>query len=176
LRFRVNLPRRIAGASTGSLGAGLGNTSMKHPQVVVYETDGRLAQLLRERVRASRWAMREPRQRESCLALLRDASPTVFVLKTGSKLETELGILQRVHTLLPDARSVVVGDLQNTMLADLAWDMGASFVLFPPLPHGWLPEIVVQLMQAAIASGKTEGEIPAETAESQRSPDEGADD
>jgi DNA-binding NtrC family response regulator len=135
---------------------------MKHPQVVVYETDGRLAQLLRERVRAARWSLREPRQRESCLALLRDASPTVFVLKTGSKLEAELGILERVHALLPEARSVVVGDLQNQTLADLAWELGASFVLFPPLPHEWLPEIVARLMAAAVAAMKIDGEPGAE--------------
>src|SRR5271167_759900 len=135
---------------------------MRHPQVVVYETDGRLAQLLRERVRACRWALREPRQREVCLGLLREGHPTVFVLKAGSKLEAELGILERVHALLPDARTVVVGDLQNVTLADLAWDLGASFVLFPPLQHEWLPEIVVRLMEAVIASGKADGELGAE--------------
>ncbi len=145
---------------------------MRHPQVVVYETDGRLAQLLRERVRACRWSLREPRQREACLALLRDGNPTVFVLKTGSKLEAELGLLERVHALLPDARSVVVGDLQNATLADLAWELGASFVLFPPLPHEWLPEIVVRLMEAAVASEKIDGELPAEAESSPSAPTE----
>jgi hypothetical protein len=136
---------------------------MRHPQVVVYEIDGRLAQSLRERVRACRWALREPRQRESCLGLLRDGNPTVFVMKVGARLEAELRTLERVHASRPDARSVVVGDLQNETLADLAWDLGASFVLFPPMPHEWLGEIVVRLMEAAIASTKHDGGVPAET-------------
>lgn len=138
---------------------------MRHPQVVVYETDGRLGQLLRERVRSLRWALREPRQRETCLAHLRDGHPTVFVLKVGSRLEAELSLLERVLALLPDARSIVVGDLHNPTLADLAWDMGASFVLFPPMPHDWLPEIVVRLMEAVIASSKHDGELSPEAAD-----------
>ncbi|OAI55202.1 hypothetical protein AYO44_00375 [Planctomycetaceae bacterium SCGC AG-212-F19] len=125
--------------------------------MVVYETDGRLAQLLREPVRACRWALREPRQRDVCLRLLRGSDPLVFVLKLGSKLDQELLLLERAHTQAREARSVVVGDLQNEPLANLAWDLGASFVLFPPMPHDWLPEIVIQLMRSAIGSRKQDG-------------------
>jgi hypothetical protein len=124
---------------------------MKHPQVVVYETDGRLAQFLREPIRARRWALREPRQRDGCLRLLRGGEPTVLVLKVGNRIEKELALLERACALRPQTRSVVVGELANGLLADLAWELGASYVLFPPLPREWLPEIVVQLMQSAIA-------------------------
>lgn len=125
---------------------------MRHPQVVVYESDGRLAQLLREPVRACRWTLREPRQRDVCLRLLRESGPTVFVLKLGMKLEHELALLEHAHGQVRQTPSIVVGDLQNIPLANLAWDLGASYVLFPPLPHDWLPQIVLQLMQSAIGS------------------------
>lgn len=125
---------------------------MKHPQVVVYESDGRLAQLLRRPVRACRWALREPRQRDVCLRLLRGNEHTVFVLKLGTNLEQELSLLERANALARSGRTVVVGDLQNEPLANLAWDLGASFVLFPPLPHDWLPEIVVRLMESVVGA------------------------
>jgi len=132
---------------------------MKHPQVVVYEGDGRLAQLLRQPLRACRWVLREPRQREVCLRLLRGGGPTVFVLKLGVNLEQELPLLDRAQALAHGARTVVVGDLQNEPLANLAWDLGASFVLFPPMPHDWLPDLVSRLMQSIVAGTHREARV-----------------
>ncbi len=40
---------------------------MKYPQVVVYEHDGRLAELVRPLTEAHGWALREPRQLDTCL-------------------------------------------------------------------------------------------------------------
>jgi hypothetical protein len=132
---------------------------MKHPQVVVYEGDGRLAQLLRQPLRACRWALREPRQRDVCLRFLRGGGPTVFVLKLGVNLEQELPLLERAQALAHGARTVVVGDLQNEPLANLAWDLGASFVLFPPMPHDWLPDIVGRLMHSIVAGTHREARV-----------------
>jgi hypothetical protein len=128
---------------------------MKHPQVVVYERDGRLAQLLREPIQARRWALRQPRQREACLRLVLGGDPTVLVLKLSAKLEQELALLERTHGLTPEVCSVVVGDVENDALAELAWDLGASYVLFPPLPREWLPDLVVQLMNSTSAVQST---------------------
>jgi hypothetical protein len=60
------------------------NGSMQYPQILVYETDGLLAAMLRETAKAKRWALREPRKPDSCLRLLRSLCPSVLVLKISS--------------------------------------------------------------------------------------------
>ena len=44
----------------------------------------------------------------------------------------------------------MVGDAEDLALTNLAWDLGASYVLAPPQSRQLLPEIVVTLMQEAI--------------------------
>lgn len=126
---------------------------MHHPQLLVYETDGRLAALLRPVAESRRWALREPRQARSCLRLLRRGGPAVLVVKAGRDLERELSLLERAAWLFPDAATVLVGDDDYPLLAGLAWDLGARHVLFPPQPREWLPEIVVGLMNPPAATG-----------------------
>ncbi len=162
------------------------NGGMQYPQMLVYETDGLLAAMLRETAKARRWTLREPRKPDSCLRLLRSICPSVLVLKiatyaprpalsgTDSKsvLQEEvpqasvgrisnpsyrekqqvdsLELLADVHERFPDAAAVVVGDAEDLALTNLAWDLGASYVLAPPQSRQMLPEIVVGLMQEAI--------------------------
>jgi hypothetical protein len=130
---------------------------MRRAQVLVYETDGRLADLLRELARKRDWWLRELRQASRVLGLLQPGQTSVVVLKLGRDLERELGLLEQISWLYPDTATVVVGDADNAALADLAWDLGARFVLLPPLPRAHLPEIVASLMLApAVESGPTD--------------------
>lgn len=119
---------------------------MRCPQVLVYETDGLLAHWLRRVGKESDWSVREPRRLESCLRLLRRGHPTVLVLKVGQDLERELTLLERVSWLFPEVATVVVGDAENPVLAGLAWDLGAAFVLFPPLPRELLFDTIGRLL------------------------------
>ena len=57
---------------------------MQYPQILVYETDGLLAAMLRETAKVKRWALREPRKPDSCLRLLRSLCPSVLVLKIAT--------------------------------------------------------------------------------------------
>jgi hypothetical protein len=165
---------------------------MQYPQVLVYETDGLLAAMLRETSKAKRWALRELRKRESCLRLLRSLGPSVLVLKiatnTGERSVStgrltsatspdnapkegepqtsakrtpnppdrekqhvdSLELLADVYEKFPDTAAIVVGDVEDLPLTNLAWDLGASYVLMPPLSRQILPEIVVNLMQETI--------------------------
>ena len=124
---------------------------MRYPQVLVYETDGRLARLLQsvseahgepepppgEEARLRRligsaaaqpfWLL-EPRQPEECLAALARGGPSVLVLKLGRNLLSELGFLEQVSWRFPDAGTVVVSAAADTALAGLAWDLGAAYV------------------------------------------------
>jgi len=118
---------------------------MRYPQLLIYESDGRLAELFRRQCaqeKTRRFALREPRGQESCLRLLRRGGPSVLVLKAGKDLVREMTLLERVTWLCPEAAVIVVGDAENTVLAEVAWELGARFVLFPPLPREWLTAIV----------------------------------
>jgi ActR/RegA family two-component response regulator len=123
---------------------------MKHPQVLVVERNGRLAQLLRVPCQQRGWALREPRQVEHCLELLREDCPGALVVRLGGKLEQELGLLERVHWQFPQVRLVAVGEVENPALADLAWDLGASYVHFPPVPMELLTDTIFRLVETAI--------------------------
>jgi hypothetical protein len=148
---------------------------MQYPQILVYETDGLLAAMLREMGKANRWALRELRKAESCLRLLRDLFPSVLVIKIATSAKREVGIplkeekeqrraggrekeqvhslelMGRIHEQFPDTAIVAVGDAEDVGLAGAAWDLGASYVLIPPQSRQLLPDIVAGLMHGAIA-------------------------
>jgi hypothetical protein len=118
---------------------------MYHPQVIVWEGDGKLAALLRPLALERRWALREPRQAAAVLGLLR-RGPGVVVVKAGRDLEREFALLERVGWRFPEAATVLVADSDHARLAALAWDLGAAYVLVPPMPRERLPELVAALM------------------------------
>jgi hypothetical protein len=119
---------------------------MRYPQLLVHESDGALAALLRPAAERLRWSLREPRQRERCLRLLARGGPGVLVIKAGRDLERELSLLESVRWLYPETACVLVGDADHARLAGLAWDLGAAYVHLPPQPRDTLPEIVAGLM------------------------------
>ena len=119
---------------------------MHHPQLLVYESDGRLAAQLRPLAAANAWSLREPRQSEGCLRLLERGGPGVVVIRAGRDLEQELGLIEQVRWRHPHVAVVVVGDAEHARLAGLAWDLGAAYVHLPPQPHERLPGIVAGLM------------------------------
>ena len=61
-----------------------------------------------------------------------------------------LELLADVHEQFPDVALVVVADAEDRALTNVAWDLGASYVLGPPQSRQLLPEIVVGLMEQAI--------------------------
>jgi hypothetical protein len=125
---------------------------MLHPQIIVHEFDGRLAEQLRPLTQPPRrWALREPRQSEPLWRYLRQCGPAVFVVKIGREPERELTLLERVNWRHPDVATVAVGDPDDApILAGLAWDVGVSFALFPPLSRDLLPDVVCGLMTRTI--------------------------
>ena len=130
---------------------------MRYPQLLIYESDGRIGEMFRrqrEQQKSRRFALREPRGQESCLRLLRRSGPSALILKVGKDLVRELTLLERVTWQCPDTAVLVVGDTENVLLAELVWDLGASFVLFPPLPREWLPALVDGFLTQPQGPGK----------------------
>src|SRR5215468_2190819 len=108
---------------------------MRLRQVLVYETDGRIAELLRREGREHSWAIREPRRLESCLRLLGKGGQSVLVCRVGRDMARELKWLEAATWLFPETRVIVVGDTMAPTLGELMWDLGASLV-FLSLPPG----------------------------------------
>jgi DNA-binding NarL/FixJ family response regulator len=125
---------------------------MRYPQLLVYEHEGLLANLVRRAELNRDWSLREPRRPEACLRLLRQGGPSILVLEAGRDVEREMTLLERVSWLYPETRTVVVGDAENAALAGLAWDLGAAFVLLPPLPRDLLLDVLRRLMAKAVGS------------------------
>jgi DNA-binding response OmpR family regulator len=119
---------------------------MRFPQLLIYETDGRLARLLEGTAGTHRWGLRQPRRWESCLRLLKQGGPAIVVIKLESDLERALTLLERTTEHFPDAASIVVIDSESAVLADVAWDLGACYVLQPFQPRDLLLDVVAGLM------------------------------
>src|SRR6516225_5897008 len=115
---------------------------MRYPQILVYESDGRLAELLRREQSLENCSLREPRRMESCLRLLAGGCPSVLVLKAGRDLIREMTLLERVCSLYPAVTAVVIEESGNAALAGLAWELGAAFVLSSPYSVQELVDIV----------------------------------
>ena len=121
---------------------------MRHPQLLIFRGDGRLAALLEPTAAAAKWWFRKPQDLAECLEVLPRGGPSVVVLRPGRDLEGELTALERIRRSFPEAAVVVVGEADQAALAGLAWDLGARFVLFPPLPRDLLPAVVTGLLTA----------------------------
>jgi hypothetical protein len=127
---------------------------MRLPQLLIYEGDGRLAEMLREMAQGNRWAVRTPQTPAACLRLLRRGEPAVLVLKIGGDLtRRDMPLLERITWQYPQTATVVVSDLDNPVLAGLAWDLGARLVLFPPQSRDQLPEVVKGMMELVACHG-----------------------
>jgi hypothetical protein len=147
---------------------------MRYPQILVFESDGLLAGMLRETAKTNRWVLREPRRPEACLRLLRSLCPSVLVLKIANQAKREPGLplkdeeqrariesrqreqvrslelLDQVHWLYPDTAIVVVGDAEDVSLTGQAWELGGSYVFMPPQSRQQLPQLVTALMNDTI--------------------------
>ena len=122
---------------------------MRFPQLLVYETDGRLARMLEGTAGTHRWVLREPRRVEACLRLLRRGGPAIVLVKLESDLESAFTLVEQTTGRFPEATVVVVADGEDAALTDLAWDLGAGYVHAPPRPRDALLEVVANLMGTA---------------------------
>lgn len=118
---------------------------MQQAQVLTYGLDGALAEQLRAFAEARRIWLRETSQHAACRQLLHPP-PSVFVLVLGRDLERELNLLDECHRCCPGTAALVIGETDNPVLAGLAWDLGATFVLFPPTPLERIVEVVEQIL------------------------------
>lgn len=120
---------------------------MRYPQLLVYETDRRLATILQPLADKNDWVLREPRHLSAVSRSFDRAGPGVLVLRLSRDWERELSLLEQVSWLHPDAAIVLVAELEWMGLSGLAWDIGVRWILPPPHTRERLTEIIVELMR-----------------------------
>ncbi len=120
---------------------------MRQRQVLVCESDGRLAEVLREVVQSQGWRLSEVRHLRVCRGLLPQGGDSVFVLRMGRDLLREMTAVQEITSLFPETATIVVCDADNQAVVGLAWDLGAAFVLHPPQVRELLPEVVAGFLR-----------------------------
>jgi chemotaxis response regulator CheB len=90
------------------------------------------------------------------LQLLAEVRPCVLLLKLERELLDGLTLLGRVAERAPDCPVVLVSDVkmegaeQRAHLSALATDLGARYVLFPPLQTPVIEDLVAGLMAATV--------------------------
>ncbi len=122
---------------------------MRAPQIVVCESDRWAAELLRGTAEVWQWPLRELRGEAAIVRALSQGGPSVLVLEIGGDLERDLALLGRLTWLCPAASTVVVTQAASAELTGLAWDLGADYVLAPPLPRDALLPVVLGIMETA---------------------------
>ncbi len=121
---------------------------MHQTQVLTYNVEGVILERLRELAAEHRFWLRETSQFSACESAVRSAPPTVLVLRLGRQLERDLALVEQVHACLPRTAVIVIGDVDIPVLAGLAWELGASCVLFPPSPVEKISEVLARLLPA----------------------------
>lgn len=132
----------------------------RRPQLVLVEPDGAAARLLADHAAEHRWRVRPARTPAAALAHLREPRPTVLVVRFDPADPAAVGLVADAHTLAPDAAVVAVSDEKLSEADRAAWtavlfDLGARYVLFPPLTRPILEDVVAGLM--AVAAGAAPG-------------------
>ena len=115
---------------------------MRQAQIVTYGIDGVVADRLRELAEVRRIWLRETNHVPACRSLVQSAAPPVLVLVLGRDIERELALLEEIHATMPATAIIAIGEADNPALAGLAWDLGATFVLFPPMPVEVIGELL----------------------------------
>lgn len=141
---------------------------MRYPQLVIHDSDGWLARQLADLAAESRWLVREPRSRDSTLALVRDPRPSVLFVRVEPQDEKADGfaLIAEVHRRCPDVSVVAVSEVKLPDADRIAWtavlfDLGARYVLFPPLSKSVLEDVASGLMASSVK--RVMGDEPAAT-------------
>jgi hypothetical protein len=131
---------------------------MRHPQIAILAFDDWIGKQLAEYAHERRWLVKEARQTGACLALLREPRPTVLLAQfdpLADSIAATLEFLVDVHRSHPAVATIAVSDVKLNEADRAAWtatafDLGARFVLFPPLTRPVLEDLVGGLMATLI--------------------------
>lgn len=130
---------------------------MRAPQLIVLEYDGWLARNLSDLAAEGAWLVRDVRETAAALTLARDRGPGVLIVQVepADDKPEPLALIATVRRERPDVPVVAVSDVKLNDADRVAWtaalfDLGARYVLFPPLTKPVLEDVVSGLMAGAV--------------------------
>jgi hypothetical protein len=140
---------------------------MRAPRVVVVEYDGWIARHLGDLAAEGAWLVRDIRSVDNATSLVRGRGPCVLVVQVelADDKPEPLRLIADVRRACPDVPVVAVSDVKLNDADRVAWtaalfDLGARYVLFPPLTKPVLEDVVSGLM--AVAVRRVIGDAPPE--------------
>jgi hypothetical protein len=130
---------------------------MRSPQVVVLEADGWIARHLKGIAAEGAWLVRGVRSPGAALELARERRPCVLIVQAELAEENTatLRLIADASRACPGVPAVAVSDVKLSEADRAAWtaalfDLGARYVLFPPLTQPILEDVVSGLMAATV--------------------------
>jgi DNA-binding response OmpR family regulator len=130
---------------------------MRAPQVIVLEPDGWIARHLNDIATENAWLVRGTRGIDSALSLVRERGPCVLIVQVelAEDKPASLRFIADVRRTYSDVPIIAVSDTKMSDVDRVAWtaalcDLGARYVLFPPLTQPILEDVVSGLMAATI--------------------------
>jgi hypothetical protein len=130
---------------------------MHAPQVVVLEADGWIARHLKDIAAGGAWLVRGTRGAGSALRMASERRPCVLIVQAELAEEEPdaLRLIADARRACPDVPVVVASDVKLSEADRAAWtaalfDLGARYVLFPPLTQPVLEDVVSGLLAAAV--------------------------
>ena len=130
---------------------------MRAPQIVVVEYDGWIARHLSDLAAEGAWLVRDVRAVDNAMSLVRECGPCVLVVQVelADDKPAPLRLIADVRRSCSDVPVVAVSDVKLNDADRVAWtaalfDLGARYVLFPPLTKPVLEDVVSGLMACAV--------------------------
>ena len=133
---------------------------MRYPQLVILdpkEKESEAARLLGELAGEHRWIVHEPKKFDTALSLAREPRPTVVIVRVvpADEGRESFAFITEVHRVCPDVPVIAISDMKMPDADRIAWtaailDLGARYVLFPPVTKSVLEDAVSGLMAAVV--------------------------
>lgn len=130
---------------------------MQFPHLIILESAGDVGRLTADLAGENRWLVRTPRSSDNALSFARERRPGVLLVEVEPSDEkpAAFDLIADAHRLCPDIPVVAVSgeklpDADRVAWSALLMDLGARYVLFPPVSRPVLEDVVSGLMASSV--------------------------
>jgi DNA-binding response OmpR family regulator len=129
---------------------------MRFPHLIFVDSEGELVRLLGDLVSEQRWLVRLPRTYDSALSFVQERRPGVLFVRIdpGDERADAFHLIGDAHHACADVPVVAVSAAKLPDTDRVAWtgvllDLGARYVLFPPLTRSVLEDMTMGLVASS---------------------------